>query len=189
MLESRPMQKATAYSLAELANEAAVSTRTVRYYTQHGLLPPPRGGGAGAYYDDGHLARLRLIKRLQSTHLPLAEIRKQLKPLSDAEVNAVLEKESQEVADTAVEYIRSVLNVRETTLRDAASPPALLRFAEAWQPLVFPQTTEPTRAHWERIGLSPDIELHVRRPLSHPQNKAVNRILEAAREILKEEAP
>ncbi|MGH8542343.1 MAG: hypothetical protein ACREX3_01575 [Gammaproteobacteria bacterium] len=51
-----------------------------------------------------------------------------------------------------------------------------------------PQSPEPTRAHWERIGLSPDIEIHVRRPLSHPQNRAVNRILEAAREILEEEA-
>jgi DNA-binding transcriptional MerR regulator len=181
------MQGATSYSLAELANEANVSTRTVRYYMQHGLLPPPRGGGPGAHYDDGHLARLRLIKRLQGTHLPLAEIRKQVKPLSDDEVHAVLEKGSEEVADTAVEYIRSVLNVRETALRDAASPPALLKFAEAWQPLAPPQLSEPTRAHWERIGLSPDIEIHVRRPLSYQQNKAVNRILEAAREILKEE--
>jgi hypothetical protein len=121
--------------------------------------------------------------------LPLAEIRKQIKPLSDEEIRARLDKEPDEVSDTAVEYIRSVLNVRETTLRKAASPQALQQFAE-WAPSrLTRQPVEPTRAQWERIGLSPDIEFHVRRPLSHPQNKAVNRILEAAREILQEEAP
>ncbi|MGH8543567.1 MAG: MerR family transcriptional regulator, partial [Gammaproteobacteria bacterium] len=100
------MPASTAYSLSELADQAAVSARTIRYYIQHGLLPSPRGGGPGAHYDDGHLARLRLIKRLQNTHLPLAEIRKQIKPLSNDEVKAVLEKEPEELTDTAVQYIQ-----------------------------------------------------------------------------------
>jgi DNA-binding transcriptional MerR regulator len=177
----------TSYSLTKLAKAADVSSRTIRYYIQHGLLPSPHGGGPGSHYDYGHLARLRLIKRLQDTHLPLAEIRKQIKPLSDDEVHAILKKEHDEVSDTAVEYIRSVLNVRETALREAASPPALHWFAKRVPSCLEPQPVEPTRAHWERIGLSPDIELHVRRPLSHQENKAVNRILEVAREILKEE--
>ena len=34
--------------------------------------------GPGAHYTDGHLARLRLIRRLQREHLPLAEIRTRL---------------------------------------------------------------------------------------------------------------
>ena len=176
---------ATKYSLTDLAHQAEVSTRTVRYYIHHDLLPPPRGGGPGSYYDDGHLARLRLIARLKETHLPLAEIRKQIKPLSDEEVKAVLGKEPDEVTDTAIEYIRGILNVREEALREPMSSPRLLMFADGSAAPV-PSHAEPTRVHWERIGLSPDIEIHVRRPLSYQQNKAVNRILEAAREILKE---
>jgi DNA-binding transcriptional MerR regulator len=182
----------TTYTLTELSREAAVSPRTVRYYIQHDLLPPPKGAGPGSHYDSGHLDRLRLIKRLKDSHLPLAEIRKQIKPLTDEEVQTVLDKESEEVADSAVDYIRSVLDVRETALRSSDSD--LLfdvydEFTGPFAPRLRPSRPEPTRAHWERIGLSPDIELHVRRPLSHQENKAVNRILEAAREILQEEAP
>jgi DNA-binding transcriptional MerR regulator len=189
------MQGETAYTLTELAREAVVSPRTVRYYIQHDLLPPPKGAGPASHYDDGHLDRLRLIKRLKKSHLPLAEIRKQIKPLSDEEVSAILEKEPEEVAGTAIEYIREILNVREEALRDDATPESLLElrqfdkglFWTSQQSPVFPRANEPTRAHWERIGLSPDIEIHIRRPLTYQQNKAVNRILEAAREILKEE--
>jgi DNA-binding transcriptional MerR regulator len=188
------MQTETTHSLNDLADQAGVTPRTVRYYIQHGLLPPPHGAGPGTNYDHGHLNRLRLIRRLQKSHLPLAEIRKKLKPLSDEEVRAVLEEEPEAVADTAVDYIRSILNVREEALRDEAPKPllGLSQFdrASTWNlrpSPAPPRSQEPTRAQWERISLSPDIELHVRRPLSHPQNKAVNRILEAAREILKEE--
>jgi DNA-binding transcriptional MerR regulator len=186
----------TTYTLTELSREAAVSPRTVRYYIQHDLLPPPKGAGPGSHYDSGHLDRLRLIKRLKDSHLPLAEIRKQIKPLTDEEVQTVLDKESEEVADSAVDYIRSVLDVRETALsywkhwKPEPDHTISLKY-NYMRPSVFaqgsPQLAEPTRAHWERIGLSPDIELHVRRPLTSQQNKAVNRILEAAREILKEE--
>jgi DNA-binding transcriptional MerR regulator len=190
------MQDVSTYSLTELARKAAVSPRTVRYYIQHDLLPPPKGAGPGSHYDDGHLGRLRLIKRLKDSHLPLAEIRKQIKPLSDDEVSAVVEKEPEELPGTAIEYIREMLNVREEVLRNEAGPKALLDHRQLDHHALFslqrpspssPAQQEPTRAHWERIGLSPDIEIHVRRPLSYQQNKAVNRILEAAREILKEE--
>src|SRR5262249_5085093 len=44
-----------------------------------GLLPPPQKINARvAYFDDGHLARLRLIKSLQQVHLPLSAIREHL---------------------------------------------------------------------------------------------------------------
>jgi DNA-binding transcriptional MerR regulator len=178
---------ATKYTLSELADQANVSTRTVRYYIQHDLLPPPSGAGPGAHYDDGHLDRLRLIKRLKKSHLPLAEIRKQIEPLSNEDVQAVLVEESDEVTDTAIEYVRGILNVREEALRELPRSPQYFEFRDRSISPAPPKILEPTRAQWERIGLSPDIEVHVRRPLSYQQNKAVNRILEAAREILKEE--
>jgi DNA-binding transcriptional MerR regulator len=53
-----------------------------------------------------------------------------------------------------------------------------------------PSSTQPSRSSrstWERIPLSPDVELHVRRPLSREQNRQVERLLEAARGLFAEE--
>jgi len=50
-------------------------------------------------------------------------------------------------------------------------------------------TPTPDRSQWDRIGLSPDIELHVRRPLSRVQNKQVERLIALARQILEEDQP
>jgi DNA-binding transcriptional MerR regulator len=45
------------------------------------------------------------------------------------------------------------------------------------------------RSHWERVTLAPDVELHVRRPLSRIQNRRVERLLEIARQLLEEDQP
>ncbi len=66
------------YTLQDLADLAEVTPRTIRYYVAQGLLPSPDRVGPGALYGPGHLARLRLIRRLQREHLPLAEIRSRL---------------------------------------------------------------------------------------------------------------
>ena len=39
----------------------------------------------------------------------------------------------------------------------------------------------------QRLGDGPDVELHVRRPLSRLQNRALERLIAAARQILEEE--
>ncbi len=49
------------------------------------------------------------------------------------------------------------------------------------------QTARSTRSTWERIPLASDVELHVRRPLSREQNRQVERLLEAARDLFAEE--
>lgn len=58
----------------ELSAEAGLSVRTTRYYASLGLLPPPTRRGRLAYYDEGHLARLSLIRTLQSHGFTLAAI-------------------------------------------------------------------------------------------------------------------
>ena len=52
------------YRIDDLAREAGTTVRNVRAYQERGLLQPPRRQGRVAFYDDGHLARLRLILRL-----------------------------------------------------------------------------------------------------------------------------
>ena len=62
------------YNIAQLAELADVSRRTVRYYIQRNLLPPPFGSGRGSYYDEKHLAKLIEIRDLQLKGVPLSEI-------------------------------------------------------------------------------------------------------------------
>ncbi|MEU6820531.1 MerR family transcriptional regulator [Streptomyces atriruber] len=47
-----------------LAKEAGITVRTVRFYRERGLIPPPRREGRIAWYDEHHLARLRTIAAL-----------------------------------------------------------------------------------------------------------------------------
>ncbi|WP_437023190.1 MerR family transcriptional regulator [Streptomyces sp. enrichment culture] len=47
-----------------MARLAGITVRTLRFYRERGLLPPPRREGRIAWYDDHHLARLRTISAL-----------------------------------------------------------------------------------------------------------------------------
>ena len=52
------------FRTAELAELAGITTRTLRFYRERKLLPPPRREGRIAWYDEHHLARLRTISGL-----------------------------------------------------------------------------------------------------------------------------
>ncbi len=291
------------YSLADLCDLADVTPRTVRYYVSQGLLRSPGTSGPSARYDDGHLARLRLVRRLQREHLPLAEIRARLAALSDEEAIEQAEGPPEPPVDSALDYVRGVLGARTTKasppgmprlaaspsaavppppadrtaasllrraspgdhppgnasmLRElrslpagaasspapasgaasspapasgaaaapasgpapasgaaaapasgaAAAPPAPPAAADARAPAppaadgassltppgprAGPPIPEPPgaeRSQWDRFVLAPDVELHVRRPLTRSQNRAVARLLEAARQLLEEDQP
>lgn len=86
-------QDESGLKLDELAERAGVSARTVRYYVQRGLLAPPVFRGRDTVYGEGHLLRLRLIKRLQDARfLPLDAIAAELAGKRDEEVRALLER-------------------------------------------------------------------------------------------------
>jgi len=46
-----------------------------------------------------------------------------------------------------------------------------------------PQTAHAERSTWERVTVSPNVEVHVRRPLSRIENKRLERLLEVARTL------
>ncbi|MFF2505169.1 MerR family transcriptional regulator [Streptomyces sp. NPDC058067] len=50
--------------MEELAREAGITVRTLRFYRERKLIPPPRREGRIAWYDESHLARLRTIAAL-----------------------------------------------------------------------------------------------------------------------------
>ncbi|CAM5515653.1 MerR family transcriptional regulator [Streptomyces abikoensis] len=52
------------YRAAELADAAGITPRTLRFYRERKLLPPPRREGRIAWYGPQHLARLRTIAEL-----------------------------------------------------------------------------------------------------------------------------
>jgi len=63
------------YAIQDLADLADVSRRTVRYYVQEGLIPPPLGVGRGRHYGQAHVDRLLQVKELQAAGRTLDEIR------------------------------------------------------------------------------------------------------------------
>lgn len=193
------------YSLADLCGLADVTPRTVRYYITQGLLRSPGTTGPGARYDDGHLARLRLIRRLQREHRPLAEIRARLAAMTDDEAVAEADARTEPPTDSALDYVRGVLGGRALRVSPAglASPPppgsprglprtlagSLRELVAYGLPLAAEAPAAPDRSHWERYTLAPDVELHVRRPLTRSQNRAVARLVETARQLLEENQP
>lgn len=52
------------YRTEELARLAGITVRTLRFYRERKLLPPPRREGRIAWYGDHHLVRLRTIAAL-----------------------------------------------------------------------------------------------------------------------------
>lgn len=64
----------THYTVGELAKKLAVSTRTIRYYEEIGLLDHPERKGNKRIYTKEHLRRLKFIQRLKMLGLSLAEI-------------------------------------------------------------------------------------------------------------------
>ena len=97
------------YSLAELVALSGIPSRTIRYYITEGLIPSPGREGPGTRYPDTTLAKLRLIARLRDAHQPLATIRDRLDALTEADLFELSNAAPAAPADSALEYIRSVL--------------------------------------------------------------------------------
>jgi DNA-binding transcriptional MerR regulator len=51
-------------TIDSLARRAGMTTRNIRAYQTRGILPSPRLVGRVAYYDSGHLARLKYVNQL-----------------------------------------------------------------------------------------------------------------------------
>jgi len=97
---------------------------------------------------------------------------------------------------SAVDYVRTVpgtsaRGTREVLARQplpsspgSVSPPPTAAVPMASLPEPRPAAD---RAQWERISLTRDVEVHVRRPLSREDNRRVDKLLEQARAIFREE--
>ncbi|HSP78314.1 MAG TPA: MerR family transcriptional regulator [Myxococcaceae bacterium] len=121
------------WKLAELAAEAGVSPRTVRYYVQRGLLPAPPFRGPDTVYGEEHLLRLRAIRALQARFLPLDAIQVELARLEPEALRALAASEP------------------------PAEPPPTPTPASGAHRAAPP----PPGTRWQRWELAPGLELHL----------------------------
>lgn len=100
-------------TIGELADAAGVTVRTIRYYVNEGLLPPPEQSGRYALYEPWYLDRLELIRRWKDAYLPLKEIRTRIQPLSNADVRQMLKKPAAAPHNAAAQIAVPVLPLRK----------------------------------------------------------------------------
>lgn len=101
--------------IAEMAELAGVSVRTVRYYHQVGALPePPRRSNGYRDYSVDHLVRVLRIHQLTSSGLPLATAGQLAADPAPETAEAVLED-----AERALESQIAVLTERRERLAQA----------------------------------------------------------------------
>ncbi len=174
-------------TIEELARQAGVSVRTVRYYIAQGLLPGPGARGRAAAYDEEHLAKLRLIRRLADQHVPLAEQKARLADLSPSEVEsllraeerrgAALERASQAPSPRA--YISSL--VRRAEFVAGAAAAGYGRARRQKEPSE-PQQERKDSESWRRWELAPGLELHARADAAQLHAHLIERLLQTSRE-------
>lgn len=169
------------YSIGELARKAGVTRRTVRFYIEEGLLPPPERGGRAASYTSEHLDQLGRIKDLKELRFTLDEIRDELgqrrepaRPFLDEPVSPMLAAapDPETRRDDAGDYLARLRSRLGSPARSSRSP----------KPDGSSYGAEP----WLRIPLSEDVELHVRRRGSRTDPRLA-RLIKEARRILEEE--
>lgn len=170
------------YLINELAQKAGVTVRTIRYYTDEGLLPPPDVSGKYAVYNRSHLLRLELIRQMKEAYLPLREIRQVVNMLSDAEVEQRLQSAAEmpqpnprQISDSkssALDYIARVRG-RQDELRPPEEPDRILPSLPPTNPpaphlqmgRITPLDDRLPGERWRHIEIAPGIELHLREPI------------------------
>jgi DNA-binding transcriptional MerR regulator len=181
------------YTISELAQQAGVTPRTIRFYTSEGLLPPPDSRGRYALYSEDHLARLHLIARLKAAYLPLNLIREQIGNLRASEVRKLLESLPSEDEAMLAALPQRLLPLRGRSDGDQALPysPTLstgegkavplqlgrVELREGSGEYMIGKHTE----LWHHLTLAPGVELHIHG--SQAESPLVEELVEVAQEI------
>jgi MerR family transcriptional regulator, repressor of the yfmOP operon len=145
---ARVTQQDAPYRIGEIAEAAGVSTRTLRYYEELGLLSPSGYSPGGARrYSDADLARVHRIRELQhlvgfnldeiktivAAETRLEELRSQYAVISNAKAGGPPQRERElvaeaiEINDQLREDMRAKLSRLETFLADLDARAALYR--------------------------------------------------------------
>lgn len=198
------------YWISELADLTGVSTRTIRYYIEEGLLPSPEIQGKYAVFGEEYVYRLKLIKFLKDAYLPLREIKLLLDQWDIGQIRDKLVEFEQDpaeaarnlgvvapstlpssdiiVKESASEYLSQVMNRKERINRNRPQrSPARNQNAENQFALLqaeyMKMETPPEQDSWQRFRLGEGIELWVRQPVSPDLQRKLDSIMEQARNL------
>ena len=98
------------YKIGELAQQSGVATKTIRFYSDSGLLPPTTVTDAGyRLYSDADRARLALIRSLRELDLDLDTIKRLLAEQTSLEAVLRLHLETTELQVRQLQRQRTVL--------------------------------------------------------------------------------
>ena len=93
-------------TISQIADELDISTRTIRFYEEKGLIKPKRTAGNQRVYTPRNKARLKLILRGKRFGFSLNEIAEMI-GMSDTDINEVEQIEkSLKFGDAKLEEIR-----------------------------------------------------------------------------------
>ncbi|MFC7845803.1 heavy metal-responsive transcriptional regulator [Streptomyces sp. NPDC057382] len=115
--------------IGDLATKSGLTTKTIRFYEQAGLLPaPPRTSGGYRDYPPHTVARLAFVRDAQAAGLTLAEIRSVL-ALRDsgqapcAQVGVLIDEHLAEIDRRLAELHQARTVLRDLARRAAATDP------------------------------------------------------------------
>ncbi len=100
------MNEKKQYTISQIADELEISTRTIRFYEEKGLIKPKRTAGNQRIYTPRNKARLKLILRGKRFSFSLDEIAEMI-GMSDTDINEVEQIEnSLKFGDVKLKEIR-----------------------------------------------------------------------------------
>jgi len=146
------------FTIGELESASGIPRRTIYFYVQQGILPPPAGAGLAARYHAAHLNRLRAVPRFRAIGWRLDQIR------------AYFTQHSEEAIATVA---------RGDSLSDRLLAPEAASTTRPQETV----TLTPRPSYLARYPLAPGVELLVARDVSPDVAERVDRLLAHAVEI------
>jgi DNA-binding transcriptional MerR regulator len=189
---------AASLSLSDLADATGIEARTIRSYIERGLLPSSETRGRGATYSAEHLARLKVIQALRRArpNIRLNDIRillQQLKPdqiqsLAGGSIGAsvigideLAQADDDDQAETILEN-ECTVNWGEAA-KSLTGAERLVRLLQEISGFKAPAATSKMEG-WQRINVTPDIELSVRAVFETDQLTAFRELADLLRHLL-----
>lgn len=182
---SRPKKRrrnapSTGWLIAELAQLAGVSVRTVRHYLTRQVLVSPEFFGVQTRYDRVHLLRLLAIPVLKARGLRrLTDVRRKLDELGQAGLVQLLQTQPLPAATRTALGLPPDARSPEAPLHSqAAARTAAPAVATFQSQAAADATNSATTETWHRLQLMPGLELNLRSDASPFVREAAQQIRE-----------